>query len=142
MSTTIDPTTTAGARALERLANETIGWLTTVNPDGAPQSSPVWFVWEDGEVRLYSWIRAPRNDNLARAPAPSRSTSTPRRTAIRTSRWRAPPGVDPGAGPASGDERFMAKYRGRIEGYGWTTDYYDATYPHVIRIAPTRWRVG
>ena len=142
MSATIDPTTTAGARALERLATATTGWLTTVNPDGAPQSSPIWFVWEDGELRLYSWIRAPRNDNLRGAPRRSRSTSTPRRKGTRTSRWRARPAWTRPAGPASGDPQFMAKYRGRIEGYGWTTDYYDATYPHVIRITPTRWRVG
>ena len=69
VTATIDPATTAGARALERLATEKIGWLTTVNPDGQPQSSPIWFLWTDGEVVLYSHKRAPRNDNLARPPA-------------------------------------------------------------------------
>ncbi len=141
MSATIDPTTTAGARALERLATATTGWLTTVNPDGAPQSSPIWFVWEDGELRLYSWIRAPRNDNLRERSAVAFNLDTEEEgDAYVTMEGTAR--VDPAAGPASGDPPFMAKYRGRIEGYGWTTDYYDATYPHVIRITPTRWRVG
>lgn len=141
MSATIDPTTAAGARALERLATATTGWLTTVNPDGAPQSSPIWFVWEDDELRLYSWIRAPRNDNLRERPAVAFNLDTEEEgDAYVTMEGTAR--VDPSAGPASGDAPFMAKYRGRIEGYGWTTDYYDATYPHVIRITPIRWRVG
>ena len=54
MTATIDPATTAGARALERLESELMGWLTTINPDGQPQSSPLWFRWTDGELTIYS----------------------------------------------------------------------------------------
>ena len=46
----IDPATKAGARAAERLEGELILWLTTVTPEGQPQSSPVWFLWIDGEI--------------------------------------------------------------------------------------------
>jgi Pyridoxamine 5'-phosphate oxidase len=38
-----------------RLASKPIGWLTTVNPDGQPQSSPVWFIWDGGSL----WLRSP-----------------------------------------------------------------------------------
>ena len=68
MTATLDPSTPAGARALERLDTEVIGWLTTVNPDGQPQSSPIWFLWADGEVLVYSDKRAPRNGNLEDRP--------------------------------------------------------------------------
>src|SRR5437762_10621682 len=37
-----------------RLREEKIAWLTTVRRDGQPQSSPVWFLWRDGEVVVYS----------------------------------------------------------------------------------------
>ena len=56
------------ARALERLATDMIGWLTTVTPDGQPQTFPIWFLWEDGEVLIYSDRRAKRNVNIAGNP--------------------------------------------------------------------------
>ena len=54
MPTTLDPHDAKHAAALERLATEKIGWLTTVDPDGQPQASPIWFLWDDGEVLLFS----------------------------------------------------------------------------------------
>ena len=65
---TFDATTPAGIRALERLATEKIGWLTTVTPDGQPQASAIWFLWEDGELLIYSHKRAPRNGNIEDNP--------------------------------------------------------------------------
>ena len=52
------------ALALARLAADTLGWLTTVNPDGQPQTFPIWFLWHDGEVLIYGDRRARRNANL------------------------------------------------------------------------------
>jgi PPOX class probable F420-dependent enzyme len=139
--TTLDPTTPAGARALERLHGDRIAWLTTTDPDGGPQSSPVWFVFEDGEVRIYSWIRAARNENIRERPKVSFHIETE----DDGDAYATMEGVarfEPGAPPASTDPAFMAKYAAKIAEYGWTTGYYDEHYPHAIRIAPTRWRVG
>ena len=65
MSGTLDPSTEGGARTLARLATELIGWLTTTNPDGQPQSSPIWFEWLGDEILIYSRKRAPRNGNVS-----------------------------------------------------------------------------
>ena len=48
-----------------RLATEEIGWLTTVAPDGRPQTSPVWFLWHDGAVWIASEPSATKVANLA-----------------------------------------------------------------------------
>ncbi len=64
----IDPTTTTGARVAERLEQEAILWLTTVTADGQPQASPVWFLWADGEILLYSRADTPRPANVRRNP--------------------------------------------------------------------------
>jgi len=45
---TLDPATEGGAMALGRLDTELMAWVTTVNPDGQPQSSPIWFLWQRG----------------------------------------------------------------------------------------------
>ena len=42
------------AHAEVRLRREKIAWLTTVRRDGQPQSSPVWFLWREGEIVVYS----------------------------------------------------------------------------------------
>ncbi|HEX5591473.1 MAG TPA: TIGR03667 family PPOX class F420-dependent oxidoreductase [Candidatus Limnocylindrales bacterium] len=63
-----DPNDAVGARALERLASDMIGWLTTVTPAGQPQTMPIWFAWIDGELLVYGDHRAKRNANIAANP--------------------------------------------------------------------------
>ncbi len=63
----IDSTDEAGKRALRRLLDERIGWLTTVAADGTPQASPIWFLWDGDEILLYS-LDSPRVRNLKSHP--------------------------------------------------------------------------
>src|SRR5215831_3001416 len=51
--------------AAERLASDTIGWLVTVNASGQPQSSPVWFIFDDGNIYLQSQTTAAKLRNIA-----------------------------------------------------------------------------
>ena len=37
-----------------QLDNDLVGWLTTVTPDGQPQSSVVWFLREGDDLLIYS----------------------------------------------------------------------------------------
>ena len=141
MSATLDPSTTAGARALERLATDKIGWLTTVNPDGVPQSSPIWFLWADGELRIYSHRRAPRNGNIADRPGVSFNLNTDA-TGDEVVTMEGVARIDPAGGPASDDPAYVAKYREKVDAYGWTFAWFDGEYPVVVRITPTRWRVA
>jgi hypothetical protein len=48
----LDPSTEDGAKALRCLETEPMGWVTTVSPDGQPRSSPIWFLWRDGDEVL------------------------------------------------------------------------------------------
>lgn len=139
--TTPDPSTKAGARALERLAAEIMGWLTTINPDGQPQSSPLWFLWAGGEVVIYSGKRAPRNGNIGDRPLVSFNLNSDAGGGdVVTMEGVAR--IDTAAPPASADTAFLAKYGGMLDDYGWTPEYYAADYPVVVRVTPTRWRVG
>ncbi len=45
--TILDQGKPAHAAAAGRLQSEPIIWLTTVTPSGQPQSTPVWFLWQD-----------------------------------------------------------------------------------------------
>ena len=63
-----DSGSVADTHALARLAGDKVAWLTSVTPAGQPQSFPVWFLWEEGEVLVYSSTKAKRNANLAINP--------------------------------------------------------------------------
>lgn len=139
--TSPDPSTKAGARALERLASERMGWLTSINPEGQPQSSPIWFTWADGVVVVYSGKRAPRNDNIGHRPLVSFNLNSDAGGGdVVTMEGVAR--IDGTAPPASEDTVFLAKYRSVLDEYGWTAASYAGDYPVVVRITPTRWRVG
>ncbi len=63
----IDETTSLGARILERLRDERVIWLTTVDRS-LPQPAPVWFIYERGteseRIVVYSRTNARRVTNV------------------------------------------------------------------------------
>ena len=128
------------AHANERLGRETILWLTTVRPDGQPQSSPVWFIWNGSEFLLYSIPTSPKVPNIRANP----------RVALHLDDDGA--GGDivtiEGTGRIAEDapgfhevDTYMEKYRGLIEEMGANTEQFAGLYATAIRITPTRVRV-
>lgn len=141
MTATLEPSTNGGVRALERLTTEKIGWLTTVNPDGQPQSSPIWFLWTDDEIFLYSHKTAKRNGNIHDNPRVSFSLHTDAGggdvvTMEGTARF------DPEGPRCSEHPAYLAKYGDWLKEYGWEPEYMEREYPVIVRITPTRWRAG
>jgi PPOX class probable F420-dependent enzyme len=64
----IDQSCKFGARVARHLREETLVWLTTVTPSGAPLQRPVGFLWDGGEhVSIYSQPGA-RIRNTSRNP--------------------------------------------------------------------------
>jgi PPOX class probable F420-dependent enzyme len=136
---TFDATTPAGIRAMERLATDKIGWLTTVTPDGQPQASAIWFLWEDGELLIYSHRRAPRNGNLEDNPLVAFNLHTD----AGGGDYLSMEGIarfEPEHPPASQVPAYQAKYLSMIHGYDWTPEWFDGEYSVVIKVTPTRWR--
>jgi PPOX class probable F420-dependent enzyme len=136
----IDPTTAAGARALERLGSELIAWLTTVTPAGQPQASPVWFLWADGEMLVYSRASTPRPGNIRGNPRVAITfNSSPQGGDVlslegeaRIVRDRTTPGDVP--------EAYVTKYAARLAANGWTLEGFLRDHPVEIRIRLTRVR--
>jgi PPOX class probable F420-dependent enzyme len=64
----LDPADPDGAWAREHLASDIVGWLTTVAPDGTPQSSVVSFRWDGAEIVVYSRPETPKVRNIAANP--------------------------------------------------------------------------
>ncbi|MCB9129858.1 MAG: TIGR03667 family PPOX class F420-dependent oxidoreductase [Anaerolineales bacterium] len=64
----IDLNTEFGQRVARRLAEERIGWLTTVDATGTPQPRPVWFLWQEDILLIYSRPGTRKLEHIARNP--------------------------------------------------------------------------
>ena len=128
------------AHAEKRLRDEKIAWLTTVRRDGQPQSSPVWFLWRDGEVVVYSKPTTQKVRNVQSNP----------RVGVHLR------DVDEGSdiisieGDATIDEQYpsaaaipayVTKYKAMIADLGMDPAGFAKAYSVPIRIRPTRMRI-
>jgi PPOX class probable F420-dependent enzyme len=66
LETALKPDAAGWAR--EHLADDVVGWLTTVASDGTPQSSVISFLWEGNTILFYSQPDTPKLRNIARSP--------------------------------------------------------------------------
>jgi PPOX class probable F420-dependent enzyme len=129
------------AHALDRLEHDMIGWLTTVTPDGQPQTFPIWFVWEDGEALIYSDHRAKRNANIAVNPRVSLHLNDNGQGGdIVVVEGEAR--VDPATPPATEHAAYLAKYGAWIAEFLSSAEEMAAVYNVPIRVRPVRGRAS
>ena len=142
---TFDPAKPAHARVLERLRSERIAWLTTVTPDGQPQTIPIWFLWldaddpsaADGEILVYGDRRARRNRNLEsndRVTLALRTDEHGNDVAVIEGRAA----MDPDYPQVYDNPAYLAKYGASIEENLGGPRHMAETYDVPIRIRPTR----
>jgi PPOX class probable F420-dependent enzyme len=135
----IDVSTPLGARILERLREERVIWMTTVDRD-APQPAPVWFLYERGEagerIIVYSKSGARRNTNLrTNSHVALNFNSTPSGGQVHVIRGRARITIELPAAPEN--PAYLARYRDWIEedqSWGGTLEGFAAQYSVPIEI--------
>jgi PPOX class probable F420-dependent enzyme len=134
-----DGDTDADRHALERLEHDMIGWLTTVTPDGQPQTFPIWFLWEAGEALVYSDRRAKRNGNIAGNPRVSLHLADNGRggdVVILEGQAR----IDDATPPVPQNAAYLAKYGDWIDEFLTSAEEMATVYNVPVRIRPTRGR--
>jgi PPOX class probable F420-dependent enzyme len=101
---------------------------------------PVWFLWLDGELLVYSHRSAARNRNIDGNPRVSFHLNDDGRgedvVSIQGIAQR-----DPSRPPGKDNPAYLAKYAELLREYDWTPQYFTAEYPHAIVIRPTRVRI-
>ena len=136
----IDLTMKSGARAAERLRNELILRLTTVTPNGQPQTSPVWFVWVDDEILLFSRANTPRPGNIrANSHVAANFDSDGDGGDVVSIKGEARITRETTAA-ADVPPAYVEKHAAKQAAYGWTMASMLVDYPVEIRIRPTRVR--
>lgn len=121
----------------DKLRDEIVVWLTTVSPEGQPQSVPVWFLWRDGVFLIYSQAGKPKLRNLEANPLVSlhfRGTRTGGDIATLEGEARRGEGHP----PADEVPAYVEKYAEEIDGYGWTPRGFADDYSQPVLVTPTR----
>ena len=124
----------------QRLSEERVAWITTVTASGQPQSSPVWFLWAEGEFLVYAQPHSWKVRNLRVNPRVSLHLNSDE-AGNRVATFEGSARICDGDPPAQEVPAYLAKYRDRIAGIGMTPEQLGAEYRTALRITPTRVRV-
>jgi PPOX class probable F420-dependent enzyme len=135
----LDPNTEFAARVARRLADDTIIWLTTVRPNGTPEPSPVWFLWDGATALIYSRPNTQKLRNIVANSnvALSFNTTSDGGDVIILSGTAA---VDEQAPSCDQLPAYVAKYAGPIQGINMTPEHFAKAYSVAIRVTPTKVR--
>jgi PPOX class probable F420-dependent enzyme len=135
-----DTTTEIGKRAEARLKEEEIAWMTTVRSDGQPQTVPVWFLWDDEEILIYSQPNRQKLRNISRNPRVGLNLNT-NEQGNDVVRLEGTASIDEDAPLSSEVTPYVEKYRESIARIGYDVEGFARAYSVAVRVSPERWQV-
>ena len=136
MAFVLDPQAAFGDRAARRLAADKLAWLVTVSPNGTPQPTRVWFLFEPDPASflLYSRPDTPKLRNIAANPSAAlHLDGDDQGGSVVIVTAAAAISDDP---PANEVAAYAAKYQALIAKNGWTAASFAADYSVPIRLSP------
>ncbi len=136
----LDLSAEASAALVERLRTESVAWITTVTVGGQPQSSPVWFLWDDGVFLVYAQPHSWKVRNIRANPRVSLHLNSDE-DGGNVVTFDGSARISEGHPPAHEVAAYLAKYREGIAAIGMTPEQMAAEYSTALRISPTRVRV-
>ena len=134
----LDPSDPKATHVIGRLQQDRIGWLTTVSADGTPKTSPIWFLWSEGEILVYS-LDSARARNVESQPRVSLNLDgnglggdivVVEGTAA----------IDDDHTSCVDNPDYLSKYKPVMDDYGWTPEWFAERYCVAIVITPTKYR--
>src|SRR5262245_5228209 len=123
-----------GAHVLQRLRTEEVVWLTTVGPDGVPQPNPVWFLWAEDSILIYTQPGSVKVRNIKANPNVAIHLNSDRLgddVAVLTGQARFEERM-----PAEAAAAYLDKYREGIERIDMTPETMLRSYSTVLRVTP------
>jgi PPOX class probable F420-dependent enzyme len=127
--------------AREHLETDVVAWLTTIAPDGRPQTSVISFLHDDGTILFYSQPDTPKLRNIEHSPKVSFN--------LQSDRYgdhylviEGTVAIDPSVPPSDRHAAYREKY---LEPHGhWGMDVAEVArdFSVPLRIVPTRVRMA
>ena len=111
-----------------------------MTPGGQPQSSPVWFLWEEGEFLVYAQPHSWKVRNIRANPQVSLHLNSDEQ-GNRVVTFEGSARIAGGHPLGHEVPAYLAKYREGIAGIGMTPEQMGTEYATALRITPTRVRV-
>ncbi len=139
MTFTLDTSTEFGARVEQRLRDEQVIWLTTVNADGTPEPSPVWFYWDGDSFLIYSKAGTPREKNIRRNGRVSLNFNS-NEGGNNIIVFSGEATIAENEPPPHEMREYSDKYAAGYKRIGYTAQQFSHAYPLPIRIRPRRVR--
>lgn len=128
-----------GDRALERLQNEEIIWLTTVTASGKPQPRPVWFIWDGTSIVIYSEHRSWKVTHIkANSQVSLNFNSDEYGGDIHVLLGEAH--IDSSTPPAKDNAPYIAKYRRGIAAINMDVASFSERFDTAVRVRVNRIR--
>jgi PPOX class probable F420-dependent enzyme len=137
--TMIDFKSPFGKRAASRLAKEEIIWLTTTDSRGSPQPRPVWFLWNEESILIFSEPEAHKVRHIRNHPWVSLNLdSSDSGEDIVVILGEAT--ILNSKVPEFEMDQYLKKYRRGLKQINMTEDEFNNSYDLVIRIKPQKLR--
>ena len=133
MAFSVDTSTEFGKRVMALLEDEQVAWLTTVDGNGRPFPSPVWFLHEDGTLLIYSMPNTPKLRNIDgnAAVAFNFNCDTHGEKVVI---FEGAATVDASAVPAHQHPAYLKKYHEGIESINMTDESFSRAFSVPVRV--------
>ncbi|GCE04503.1 TIGR03667 family PPOX class F420-dependent oxidoreductase [Dictyobacter aurantiacus] len=132
----LDLTQAKDAHVDQRLKQELMMWLNSVRANGRPHTVPVWFLWHNNQVFIFSQPGKQKIRNVERNPYVTLSLDTRDGggdIVIIEGEARLEQQQD-----AAMLQAYASKYAEQIKSMGWTFENMSKEYSQLISVTPTK----
>jgi PPOX class probable F420-dependent enzyme len=136
----IDLTTEFGRVVEKHLKFEYVIWLTTVDSRLTPQPRPVWFIWENNSVLIFSQPKAFKVRHIEKHPRVSLHFNSDETGDKHVIIMTGEAIIDKNNPPANQVTAYLEKYKTGIADLNMTLESFSAEYSTPIRISPSSLR--
>lgn len=136
----IDLSTTFGQAVKQHLETQYVIWLTTVDSNSTPQPRPVWFVWENNSLLIFSKPDAPKVAHIEKNPKVALNFNTDDSGDRHVIIFTGEAAFDGDCPPAHEVPAYFKKYESGILALDMTPDGFSQEYSRAIRINVTNVR--
>ena len=136
----VDLSSTFGHAVQEHLRDQYVIWLTTVDSQLTPQPRPVWFIYEDDSILIFSQAKAHKVAHIRKNPNVALNFNTDESGDKHVIVFTGKAMIDLNCPPAHEVPAYFEKYKEGIAGLEMTPEQFSHEYSVAIRIHPTEVR--
>jgi PPOX class probable F420-dependent enzyme len=136
----IDFKSDLGRKALQLLSSEYVIWLTTVSADLTPQPRPVWFIWHEDSVLIFSRPSVHKVAHIRNNPNVALHFNTDKSGDDPVVVFTGTASLDTPTPIAKDLPAYISKYASGLSNLGSNPDKFSTEYSQAIRVTVTNLR--